>query len=61
MAPKHKQLDLAFFIPISKDEREKNAEKEFASLNERLEKERAIAKEKEVPKRPMERPKKGRG
>jgi hypothetical protein len=58
MAPKHKQLDLAFFTRISKDEREKNAEKEFASLNERLEKERAIAKEKEVPKRPVGRPKK---
>ena len=58
MAPKHKQLNLAFFIPISKEEREKDAKKEFASLNERLEKERTMAKEKEIPKRLVGRPKK---
>jgi hypothetical protein len=39
MAPKHKQLNLAFFIPISKEERGGDAKKEFASLNERPERE----------------------
>jgi hypothetical protein len=58
MAPKHKKLNLAFFIPISIEERERDAEKEFASLNERLEKECAMAKEKEISNRPVGRPKK---
>jgi hypothetical protein len=57
MAPKQKRLDLAFFIPISKVERKKNAERDFANLHERLENERANAKE-EITKRPVGRPKK---
>jgi hypothetical protein len=47
MAPKHKKLNLAFFIPISIEERERDAEKEFA-----------MAKEKEISNRPVGRPKK---
>jgi hypothetical protein len=58
MAPKQRQLDLAFFTPITKEEREKDAEMEFACLNKRLDKERATANEKAVPKRPVGRPKK---
>jgi hypothetical protein len=57
MAPKQKWLDLAFLTPISKVEREKNAEREFATLHEWLENERANAKE-EIVKRPVGRPKK---
>jgi hypothetical protein len=45
MAPKQKGLDLAFFTRISKVEKEKNAEREFATLHEQLEKEHANAKE----------------
>jgi hypothetical protein len=37
MAPMYKQIDSAFFAPISKDERERAVEREFASLNARLE------------------------
>jgi hypothetical protein len=48
MAPKQKQLDLDFFFSISKEEREKDVEREFANLDTRLEKEHAIAKEKEI-------------
>jgi hypothetical protein len=55
MAPKQKQLDLGFFVPISKEEREINAAREFASLNERLQKEPAGE---EITKRPVGRPKK---
>jgi hypothetical protein len=58
MAPKHKQLDLAYFTPITKEERKKDAKMEFACLNKRLDKERAMENEKVVPKRPMGRPKK---
>jgi hypothetical protein len=57
MAPKYKKIDSAFFTPISKDERERAVEREFASLNTRLELEEALAKE-EVVKRPVGRPKK---
>jgi hypothetical protein len=57
MAPKQKWLDLAFFTLISKVERERNAEREFANLHERLENERANTKE-EITKRPVGRPKK---
>jgi hypothetical protein len=49
---------LAFFFSISKEEREKNVEREFANLDTRLEKEHAIAKEKEIIKRPVGRPRK---
>jgi len=45
MAPKQQHLDLHFFKPISKEERESNAQKAFALLEERLEKEGAIPKE----------------
>jgi hypothetical protein len=38
MAPKHKQLDLVFFTQISKKERKKAVEVEFATFNEKLEK-----------------------
>jgi hypothetical protein len=58
MAPKQRQLDLAFFTPITKEEREKDAKMEFACLNKRLDKERATANEKAVPKRHVGRPKK---
>jgi hypothetical protein len=58
MAPKHKQLDLAFFTPITKEERDKDVEMEFACLNKRLDKEHAMANEKAVPKRLVGRPKK---
>jgi hypothetical protein len=47
MAPKHRQLDLAFFTPTTKEEREKDAKKdtemEFACLNKGLDKECAMA------------------
>ena len=58
MEPKQRQLDLAFFTLITKEEREKDAEMEFACLNKRLDKERATANEKAVPKRLVGRPKK---
>jgi hypothetical protein len=58
MAPKQKQLDLDFFFSISKEERDKDVEREFANLDTRLEKEHAIAKEKEIIKRPVGRPRK---
>jgi hypothetical protein len=51
MAPKQKQLDLGFFVSISKEEREINAAREFASLNERSVRE-------EITKQPVGRPKK---
>ena len=57
MVPKYKKIDSAFFTPISKDEREREVESEFASLNARLELEEAMPKE-EVVKRPVGRPKK---
>ena len=44
MAPKHKQLDLVFFTRISKDEREKAVEVEFATFNKKLEKEKSMPK-----------------
>ena len=56
MAPKHKQLDLAFFTRISKEEREKAVEVEFATFNEKLEKDKTMPK-KLILKRPMGRPK----
>jgi hypothetical protein len=60
MAPKYKKIDSAFFTPISKDERKRAVEKEFASLNARLEMEQAMPKE-EVVKRLVGRPKKDKG
>jgi hypothetical protein len=60
MAPKYKKIDPTFFIPISKDERERVVEREFVSLNARLELEQAMPKE-EVVKRPIGRPKKDKG
>jgi hypothetical protein len=56
MAPKHKQLDLVFFTRISKEEREKAVEVEFATFNEKLEKEKTMPK-KLILKRPVGRPK----
>jgi hypothetical protein len=56
MAPKHKQLDLSFFTRISKKEREKVVEVEFATFNEKLEKDKTMPK-KLILKRPMGRPK----
>ena len=56
MALKYKQIDSAFFVSISKDERERAVEREFASLNARLEMEQAMPKE-EVVKRLVGRPK----
>jgi hypothetical protein len=58
MAPKHEQLDLDFFTTNGKEEREGNAKKEFASLNERLEKECIIAIKKDIAKKPVQRLKK---
>jgi hypothetical protein len=55
MAPKYKQIDSAFFAPIS-IERERAVGREFASLNARLEMEQAMPKE-EVVKRPVRRTK----
>ena len=57
MAPKHKQLDLVFFTRISKDEREKAVEVEFATFNKKLEKEKSMPK-KLILKRPVGRSKK---
>ena len=56
MAPKHKQLDLFIFTRISKEEREKAMEVEFATFNEKLEKEKSMPK-KVILKRPVGRPK----
>ena len=56
MAKKQQRLDLKFFIPISKEERLINAEKDFETLHERLEEEHALSKV--VFKRPVGRPKK---
>jgi hypothetical protein len=56
MTPKHKQLDLAFFTRISKEEREKAIEAEFAIFNEKLKKEKAMPKQL-ILKRPVGRPK----
>jgi hypothetical protein len=58
MAPKHKQLDLAFFTPINKEERKKDAEMEFVCLNKKMDKEHTMANEKAVPKRSVGRSKK---
>jgi hypothetical protein len=57
MAPKQQCLDLWFFQPISKEEKDVNDKKAFATLSERLNRERAMAK-KEIIKRPVGRPKK---
>ena len=54
MAPKHKQLDVVFFTRISKDKKEKAVEVEFATFNEKLEKEKTMPK---ILKRPVRRPK----
>ena len=45
MAPKHKQLHLVFYTPISKEERERAMEVEFATFNQKLEKKKSNAKE----------------
>ena len=57
MAPKQQRLDLQFFKPISKEEKAVNDKKAFATLTERLDKGRAMAKKENI-KRPMERSKK---
>ena len=54
MAPKQQRVDFAF-IPISKEEREMDTEKEFAALIERLQEEQLRPK-KETFKRPIGRP-----
>jgi len=56
MAPKQQHLVGRFFSPISKIDRESDAEKAFAMLVERLEKERAVPK-KEIVRRLVGRPK----
>ena len=56
MAPKHKQLDVVFFTQISKEKGEKVVEVEFATFNEKLEKEKTMPK-KLILKRPVGRPK----
>jgi hypothetical protein len=60
MAPKYKQIDSSFFEPSSKDEKEREVEREFASLNARVKMEQAMPKE-EVVKRLVGRPKKDKG
>ena len=55
MAPTQKRLDLGFFAPISKEERERRLELEFAVLNNKLEEERSMTKH-ALPKRPVGRP-----
>jgi hypothetical protein len=52
VAPKYKQVDSAFFAPIFKVEKERAVQREFASLNARLEMEQVVLKE-EVVKRPV--------
>jgi hypothetical protein len=54
MAPKQRRVDFAF-IPISKEEREMDIEREFVALNERLEEEQQRPKI-ETFKRPVGRP-----
>ena len=57
MAPKHKHLHLDFYTPISKEERERAMEVEFATFNQKLEKKKAMPK-KLILKRPVRRPRK---
>ena len=56
MSPKQQRVDFAF-VPITREERAVEIEKEFSSLDQRLEEERSRPS-KEILKRPVGRPKK---
>ena len=60
MVPKQRQLDLGFFTYISKEERNVNVNKEFATLSAELDKESAMSKKEEEVKRLVRRPRKER-
>jgi trehalose-6-phosphate synthase len=60
MAPKQRRLDLGFFTRISKEERNVNVNKEFATLSAKLNKKSAMSKKEEEVKIPLGRPRKER-
>jgi hypothetical protein len=60
MAPNQRRLDLGFFTHISKEEKNVNVNKEFATLSAKLDKESTMTKKEEEVKRPVGRPRKER-